>query len=113
MMSLGKVVRDYVESPDFKADYTAYVDKYFPREYFNPNDEQWAAKKKTDIEETAKYLDAPGVYDMFVQQLDGEIDANQSMVESLSDPAVAAAMGNMKKSDYEEKLKNAKLLKEL
>src|SRR5690349_2990703 len=73
MMSMGKIIKDYVESAEFKSDYLAYVDKNFRHESFNPNDEKWVEKRKSMTEDNLKNLNNPTFYDIMVQQLDAEI----------------------------------------
>lgn len=46
MLSLGKVIKEYVQSPQFKKEYDAFIEERYGHTHFNPNDPKWTEEKK-------------------------------------------------------------------
>ncbi|HEV8079928.1 MAG TPA: hypothetical protein VGP43_04395 [Chitinophagaceae bacterium] len=103
MMSLGKIIKDYVESPQFKTDYYAYVDQAYPNPAINLNDERWIELRKQKTENYVQSMSNPEYVNINEEQ--GMLDYAAKYPDWIPDGKT--------KGDFEQDLKDAKLLKEL
>lgn len=110
----ARAVRDYIESPGFKADYQAYLNSQYPMETFNANDEKWGQMKQSKLDELTNTLNmqVPGMdaVQLFAQQLDAEMQGDSSLLAM--DDAQFIAMG-MSKENFRSDITEDKMLKQL
>lgn len=118
MMSLGKVVKDYIESPQFQKDYTAYIES--PDALAGPgypglrNDEgtkDWNAEKKKRADQILKSMSNPQVMAIYASNLESQITLNKQMLDLLKE-SPELKMGKTKE-EYQKELADAKMLKDL
>lgn len=111
MLSIGKVIREYVESPDFKKDYESYLDKTFHKTNVKDNAAKRSEQKERQIAETIKSLDNDQYFEITASQVDGQLELTKSYLQMMKEmPNMDVGM---KKEDLEQKLKDYSLLKQL
>ena len=112
MMSLGNVVKEYVESPQFQNDYFKYLETFDRRRSMpSMNDEKWADEKKKKVQQMVESMSNQEILDIYAQSTDAQIEAAQSMLDLLKE-SPDLNIGK-KKEDVEKELADAKMLKEL
>src|SRR5215207_2393052 len=77
MMNLGKVIREYVQSPGFESAYFAYLENNAgPRRGPAPMDDaKWAGERKKRTDQMVKAMANPEAVKVYAQTLDAQIDA--------------------------------------
>jgi hypothetical protein len=115
MMSLGKVVKDYVESTQFQSDYNNYIQDLANGKRRSPvkemDDDKWAAEKKKRADATLKSLSNPDILEMTAKNLDAQIQNSQSMLDILkSSPDLKIGKS---KEELEKEIADEKALKDL
>ena len=83
MMSLGKIIKDYVESPQFQTDYIAHLSSRSVgrRAPGGPQgDEKWTAERKKKTDQLAKALANEQFLEMSAKNLDGQLDVAETML---------------------------------
>ena len=114
MLSLGKIIKDYVSSPECKTDYENHLKEMYFKEPYNPNDPKWEEIKKNKTEnvlsgysnatdETLKYL---------AQGLDIEITTYESFHKLIQETPEMEIPG-MSKETCEKTIAQDKALKTL
>jgi len=87
MMNLGKVVKDYVQSPSFQTEYMAYVEKQVTgRRGAAPMDDAKSAeekKKKTD--QLIKSMATPETIKIYAETLDPQLEATKGMLKLMEE----------------------------
>jgi hypothetical protein len=113
MMNLGKVVKDWVQSPGFEAEYVAYLENNAgQRRGPAPMDEgRWAAERKKRTDQMIKALSNPDLVKVYAQTLDLQIETGQSKLEMLKN-SPDLKLGQSKE-EIQKELSDNKLLKEL
>ncbi|WP_460570685.1 hypothetical protein [Flaviaesturariibacter terrae] len=111
MLALGKVVRDYVNSPEFEKDYFAYV---AANKHYNgpaPEDEKMAAERKRREEYELKQLNDPLSLDGAAMFCSSNATAARTMLDLIKEnPDLPLPMS---KADYENIEKETKRLRAL
>lgn len=118
MLSLGQVVRDYVESPEFEKDYFAYLEAPKPsaggmrrRGPAPMDDEKLAAEKKKRVDQLVASMESPDILKMYVENLDAQTDLAKSMID-LYESSPDAKLPKTKQ-EYKKDLEDLKKLKQL
>jgi hypothetical protein len=112
MMSLGKIIRDYVESPQFKTEYYAYAESHASMTKFDSADAKWTEEKKQKTEEVTTLLKNPQMMDIFANQMDAQLQVAESMITLLkTNPTMD--MGGLTIKDFQKNADDAKMLKAL
>jgi len=112
IMSLGKIIRDYVESPQFKTDYYAYAESRAGINKFDSTGAKWAQERKQKITELMSAMSNPQIFDIYVKQLDVQVQMAESMINVLkTNPTMN--MGGLTIKDFQKNEDDAKMLKDL
>lgn len=114
MMNLGKVVKDYIQSPGFQAEYFSYLENYSPGPRRGPapmDDEKWASEKKKRTDQLMKSMSNPEVVKVFAQTLDAQIQSAQAKLD-LYQKSPDLKLG-MTKEEAQKELDDTRMLKEL
>ncbi len=113
MMNLGKVVKDYVQSGSFQAEYMAYVEKQAAgRRGPTPMDDaKWADEKKKKTDQMIKGMSTPEATKIYAETLDPQLDAAQSMLKLMEEsPDLKTGKS---KDELQKEVAEIKALKEL
>ena len=113
MMNLGKVVKDYVQSGSFQAEYMAYVEKAAAgrRGPAPMDDAKWAEEKKKKTDQMIKGMSTPETIKIYAETLDPQLEASQSMLKLLEEsPDVKVGKS---KEELQKDVADIKALKEL
>ena len=113
MMQLGKVVKDWVQSPGFEAEYLAYLenDAGQRRGPAPMDDGRWAAERKKRTDQMGKAMSNPDLVKMYAQTLDLQIETGQSKLNML-EKSPDLKLGQSKE-EIQQELSNNKMLKDL
>ena len=113
MMNLRKVVKDYVQSGSFQAEYMAYVEKQATgRRGPAPMDEaRWADEKKKKTDQMIKSMATPDATKIYAETLDPQLEAAQGMLKLLEE-SPDAKIGKSKE-ELQKEVADIKALKEL
>ena len=113
MMNLGKVVKDYVQSGSFQAEYMAYVEKAAAgrRGAAPMDDAKWAEEKKKKTDQMIKGMSTPETIKIYAETLDPQLEASQGMLKLLEEsPDVKVGKS---KEELQKDVAEIKALKEL
>jgi len=113
MMNLGKVVKDYVQSASFQAEYMAYIEKPAGgrRGPAPMDDAKWAEERKKKIDQTVKGMSTPETTKIYADMLDPQLEASQSMLKLLEEsPDVKVGKS---KEELQKEVTELKAMKEL
>ena len=113
MMNLGKVVKDYVQSGSFQAEYMAYVEKQAAgrRGPAPMDDAKWAEEKKKKTDQMIKGMSTPEATKIYAETLDPQLDAAQGMLKLLEE-SPGTKLGKSKE-ELQKEVADIKALKEL
>jgi len=113
MMNLGKVVKDYVQSASFQAEYMAYIEKPAAgrRGPAPMDDAKWAEERKKKIDQMVKGMSTPETTKIYADMLDPQLEASQSMLK-LMEESPDVKMGKTKE-ELQKEVAEIKSLKEL
>ncbi|RYY96818.1 MAG: hypothetical protein EOO11_12515 [Chitinophagaceae bacterium] len=111
MLSLGKVVKDYVASPEFQKDYFAYIDANVRGPQVR-DDDKTAAERKRRSEYEMGHLKDPLSMQGAVMYLEAQLSTAKMMLDMLKDNP-DMPLGKMKKSDFEHIQKEATRIRPL
>ena len=113
MMNLGKVVKDYVQSGSFQAEYMAYVEKQAAgrRGPAPMDDAKWAEEKKKKTDQMIKGMSTPEATKIYAETLDPQLDAAQGMLKLLEE-SPGTKLGKSKE-ELQKEVVDIKALKEL
>ena len=113
MMNLGKVVKDYVKSPSFEAEYMAFIEKKAtgPRGAPPMDDAKIAEEKKKRVDQTMKSMSNPDMVKLNADMVDVYIQGTESKLQMLQQsPGVNVGKT---KEELEQELKELKEIKSL
>jgi hypothetical protein len=113
MMNLGKVVKDYVQSGSFQAEYMAYVEKTAAgrRGAAPMDDAKWAEEKKKKTDQMIKGMSTPETIKIYAETLDPQLEVSQDMLKLLEEsPDVKVGKS---KEELQKDVAEIKALKEL
>ncbi|GAA4338185.1 hypothetical protein [Flaviaesturariibacter amylovorans] len=99
MLSLGKVVKDYVASPEFQKDYFAYIDANVRGPELKDDEKTAAERKRMEAYELG-HLKDPLSLQGAVMYLEAQSSTSKMMLDMLKDNP-DMPMGKLKKSDFE------------
>lgn len=113
MMNLGKVVKDYVQSGSFQAEYMAHIEKQATRRRgASPMDEaKWAEEKKKKTDQMIKAMSTPETIKIYAETLDPQLEAAQGMLK-LMEESPDVKLGKSKE-ELQKEVAQIKALKEL
>ena len=119
MMSLGKIIRDYVESPEFQKDYVAFLEK--PEPGFSrrggrgsmpmKTEEQFAEEKKKAVQQLVASMSSDDIVKMYGETLDVRMENASNMLRMLKE-SPNLNLGKTKE-EYQKELEDFKTLKSL
>jgi hypothetical protein len=112
MLSLGKVVHDYVNSPEFEKDYFAYIEKNVRYNGPAPEDEKMAAERKRREEYEMGHLKDPLSLDGAAMYCSAQANAGKMMLDMIKDNP-DMPLGAMTKADWERSFKEGTRLRAL
>ena len=113
MMNLGKVVKDYVQSGSFQAEYMAYVEQTAAgrRGAAPMDDTKWAEEKKKKTDQMIKGMSTPETIKIYAETLDPQLEVSQDMLKLLEEsPDVKVGKS---KEELQKDVAEIKALKEL
>ena len=116
MASVGKIIRDYVESPQFKTDYQHFLDETYPATAFDANDSRWTSVRQQKLDELTKMVsnDNPAVAQMIPNMIDMDLQGKQSMLQIVTNPMMKEAAAAFPSPDEMNKdIEEDRMLKEL
>ena len=113
MINLGKVVKDWVQSPGFEAEYMAYLENNAgQRRGPAPMDDgRWDAERKKRTEQLTKAMSNPEMVKMYAQTLDLQIESAKSKL-NLLEQSPDLKLGQSKE-EIQKELADYKMLKDL
>ena len=113
MMNLGKVVKDYVQSGSFQAEYMAYVEKQAAgrRGPAPMDDAKWVEEKKKKTDQMIKGMSTPEATKIYAETLDPQLESAQSMLKLLEE-SPDTKLGKSKE-ELQKEVADIKALKEL
>ena len=113
MMNLGKVVKDYVQSPSFQAEYMAHIEKQASgrRGAAPMDDAKWAEEKKKKTDQMIKSMSTPEMIKIYAETLDPQLEAAKGMLK-LMEESPDVKMGKSKE-EVQNEVAALKALKEL
>ena len=113
MMNLGKIVKDYVQSNSFQAEYMAYVEKQATsrRGPATMDDAKWAEEKKKKTDQMIKAMSTPETIKIYAETLDPQLEAAQGRLKLLENsPDLNVGKS---KEELQKEVAEIKALKEL
>ncbi|RYZ20882.1 MAG: hypothetical protein EOO16_15035 [Chitinophagaceae bacterium] len=112
MISLGKVVHDYVQSPEFEKDYFAYIDKNIRYKGPAADDEKTAAERKRREEYEMSHLKDQMSMDGAAMYCSAVANSGKMMLDMI-EQTPELGKGPMSKADYERIYKEGTRLRAL